>query len=162
MFSTFHPAVKKKILAKANSKVELKPLKNWAQAISNHLYWCAASSAACAEQVKAKWLSLLNHVTNVHDHDNEVFPMCEHGDLDQDDEDPRPRSWLTEASQCHKQLKLIIASPYLLRDIGKMSPYEQTAGLESFHKVVGYFAPKDTHFFYNAMKARYMCPTDKL
>ena len=49
--------------------------------------------------------------------------------LDRDDEDPWPRFWLTEASQCHKQLKLLIDSPYLLRDIGRMSPFAKTAGL---------------------------------
>ena len=87
--------------------------------------------------------------------------MCEHGNLDQDDEDPWPWFWLTEASQCHKQLKLIIDSPYLRRDIGRMSPYEQTAGLESFNKVVSYFAPKDTHF-YNAIKASASTPVDKI
>ena len=145
--------MKKKILAKAKSQVKLRPLKLWAQSISNHMYWCAATSAASVELVKAKWLSLLNHIVDVHEGHSEVFPCCAHGDLDQDE---WTREWLTEGSKCHKALTLVIRSPFLLRDIGKMSPYEQTAGLESFHKVVGFFAPKDTHFFYNAMRARYV------
>ena len=64
---------------------------------------------------------------------------------------------LLSGSACYKALHDIIASPYLLRDIGKMSPLEQTAGLEAFHSVIGYFAPKNVHFFHGAMKARLVC-----
>ena len=59
-------------------------------------------------------------------------------------------------SQCHKALEDIVKSKFLLKDIGNMSPVDQTSGLEAFHKVICFFAPKDTHFFYHAMKARYV------
>ena len=58
------------------------------QSISNHLYWCAASSHGDGEQVKAKWLSILNHVTNIHEGHSETFPECAHGHLEEE------RKWL--------------------------------------------------------------------
>ena len=54
-----------------------------------------------------------------------------------------------------KGLEAIIGSSYLLKDIPKLSDAEQTSSLEGYHKVVIQFAPKNTHFFYEAMKARY-------
>ena len=51
------------------------------QVHSNHLYWCAASSNGDGELVLKKWLSILNHVTDVHDGHGELFPSCEHGYL---------------------------------------------------------------------------------
>ena len=45
-------------------------------------------------------------------------------------------------------------SPYLLRDLGKLSPVHQTFGLEVYHSVVNHFAPKSTHFCYESMLAR--------
>ncbi|XP_064647448.1 uncharacterized protein LOC135500131 [Lineus longissimus] len=35
----------------------------------------------------------------------------------------------------------------------------QTSSLESYHKIVGYFAPKSRHFFYEPMKARLLLAT---
>lgn len=55
-----------------------------------------------------------------------------------------------------KGLETIIGSTYLLKDIPKLSDEEQTSSLEGYYKVVIQFAPKHTHFFYEAMKARYI------
>ena len=68
-------------------------LGNWKQIISNHLYCCAASSNCDGEQVKAKWLSITNHVTNVHKGHSETFPSCAHGPLEEE------RQWLNEVKQ---------------------------------------------------------------
>jgi hypothetical protein len=51
-------------------------------------------------------------------------------------------------------LREIICNKCLLLDIGNLSPSRQTSNIESFHKIVGYFAPKEVHFFYNQMRAR--------
>jgi hypothetical protein len=52
----------------------------WAKSIVNHLYWSAASSTTGDEAV-AKWQSVANHVKNVHEHDNWLFPACLHDDV---------------------------------------------------------------------------------
>ena len=57
--------------------------------MSNHLYWCAASSDGDWEMVKQKWLSILNHIANVHEGHGDKFPRCQHGELEE-------RSWMTK------------------------------------------------------------------
>ncbi|XP_052692151.1 uncharacterized protein LOC128170423 [Crassostrea angulata] len=51
-------------------------------------------------------------------------------------------------------MKEIILSPFLVKDIAKLSPTHQTYSLEVFHSVVNHYAPKSTHFYYPAMYAR--------
>lgn len=56
----------------------------------------------------------------------------------------------------HRTLDNIIRSPFLLRDVGMLSPDVQTACLESYHSVVCHFAPKFNHFTYPVMEAKYV------
>ena len=94
-----------------------------------------------------KWLSILRHVVDIHvDHGN-LFPRCEHGPLE-------PRLWLQSESKAHKELTSIVSNKLLCRDIRSLSPAQQTSSLESYHKIVTFFAPKSVHFFYQAMEAR--------
>ena len=58
----------------------------WQKSIINHLYWCVSSSSNDdnddnSELIKAKWLSLDNHVHNVHKKHSKEFPKCLHGRL---------------------------------------------------------------------------------
>jgi len=69
-------------------------LGDWKQSISNHLYWCAASRSGDGKQVEAKWLSIFNHVTNVHEGHSETFPRCLHGPL------PQEWKWLRRGTNC--------------------------------------------------------------
>ena len=46
-------------------------------AIRNHVYWTAASSKTGPERV-AKWTPLLNHVQDIHTHEDPIFPKCLH------------------------------------------------------------------------------------
>ena len=55
----------------------------WARSISNHMYWCAATSDGDGEMVQQKWFSILNHVANIHEGHGDKFPKCEHGDLEE-------------------------------------------------------------------------------
>ncbi|XP_026064662.1 uncharacterized protein LOC113047488 isoform X2 [Carassius auratus] len=52
-------------------------VKKWQHSIRNHLYWTAASSTSGLEKV-AKWKSLINHIQDVHIHDDLLYPQCEH------------------------------------------------------------------------------------
>ena len=56
------------------SKINFEP-------ISNHLYWCAASSDNDAELIVSKWLSITNHVADIHRGHKGKLPVCEHGDI---------------------------------------------------------------------------------
>ena len=99
----------------------------------------------------AKWKSLGRHVTNIHDGHSEIFPNCVHDPIES-----HTKTWIENRSLPHRELEKIILSTPLCRDIAKISPTieMQTSSLESFHKVVIWFAPKSVHFFYKAMRAR--------
>lgn len=48
------------------------------QSIINHIYWVAISSTTPKER-EEKWLSLLNHIVNIHSHkENQIFRRCTH------------------------------------------------------------------------------------
>lgn len=147
-FDVWHVAknIKKKIDAKGKCR-DCFFLRAWSQSVSNHLYWCAASSAGCGELVVEKWKSILRHVTNIHVDHGQLFPRCEHGALE-------PRMWMHCGSKAHEELISIVSNKLLCRDIKKLSPAEQTSSLESYHKIVTFFAPKSVHFFFRAMEAR--------
>ncbi|XP_065054534.1 uncharacterized protein LOC135683252 [Rhopilema esculentum] len=119
----------------------------WVPSIKNHVYWCASTSKDSPQLIKEKWLSLFNHIINKHEgHDGQLFKCCEHG--------PMEREWLIKGKAAYKELKDKLTKTQLLNDIAKLSPVEQTSHLESFHNIVLHFAPKHTHFHFQAMTAR--------
>ena len=71
-------------------------LKDWTKSIKNHLYWCVTSTKyGFVELIKAKWLSLIQHVSDRHcDHPIELFPVCNHGELE-------PRDWILPGKKTH-------------------------------------------------------------
>ncbi|XP_060085473.1 uncharacterized protein LOC132564874 [Ylistrum balloti] len=144
-FDVWHVAkgVYKKLEALGKSK-KYKMAGEWARSISNHAYWCAASSGGNAELDKKK--SILNHVTNIHEGHGDLFHSCEHGDIS--------RKWIKPGSKVFREMEKILCGKLLLKDVGKLSPAHQTSCLESFHNVVNFFATKASHFFYIQMKAR--------
>ena len=54
----------------------------WLKSLINHLYWSVASTPGGDQALmKAKWLSVDNHIHNVHQGHSSNFPKCLHGDL---------------------------------------------------------------------------------
>ncbi|XP_071063274.1 uncharacterized protein [Pseudochaenichthys georgianus] len=66
-----------KQLEKAAKKKDSETLRGWVKSIRNHIYWTAATSTTGPERV-AKWTSILNHVQDIHSHDDPLFPKCLH------------------------------------------------------------------------------------
>ncbi|XP_061183986.1 uncharacterized protein LOC133192121 isoform X2 [Saccostrea echinata] len=147
-FDVWHMAkgVFKKLEA-IGKKKKYKQVGDWARSVSNHLYWCAASSEGDGELVSEKWLSILNHITDVHEGHGKRFPKCLHGDLED-------RDWIKKGSLAFQEMEKVVKGRLLVQDIKKLSPAEQTSALEAYHNVVCHFAPKSLHFFYASMKAR--------
>ena len=80
-YSHYFLGVRKKLQALAKNK-ECKFVAGWEKSITNHLYWCASSTPICdGEMIKAKWLSLVNHIHNVHHNHGEKSPGCAHRPL---------------------------------------------------------------------------------
>ncbi|XP_036000029.1 uncharacterized protein LOC118564855 isoform X1 [Fundulus heteroclitus] len=176
-FDAWHIAkgITKKLDASSKKKL-CHTISPWIHSISNHVYWCGASSDGNAELVVAKWKSVMNHIVDIHEHPFENFPTCAHDELVED------REWIAEGeklfsafskvnllrafhntsftitagSRAHVEVKSIVTNRTLLADIGKLSPHVQTSSVESYHKVVCFFAPKFLHFFYHSMNARLM------
>lgn len=83
--------IDKKLTALAKRK-NGKDIREWIPSIKNHLYWVAASSDHDGPLKRAKWLSLLNHISNKHTGHSDIFPECAHGELE-------PRSWILKGSR---------------------------------------------------------------
>ncbi|CAN7949447.1 unnamed protein product [Ixodes pacificus] len=124
--------VNKKIVAVARGTKHSVLLK-WIKTIIRHLHWCARTSDGDGKLVLAKWMSLIRHMINVHEHPDPLDPAC---------------------TETFKKLEAILMAPHLLRDIPFLSPKEQTFGLESFHAVLIHFAPKSSKFLYEKMLSR--------
>lgn len=85
-------SVKKKLIAKSKFKdcVDLLP---WLPAISNHLWWSAATCEGDPDLLVEKWTSVTFHITNVHQWaTGEKFLQCEHQQLSEEEEASKP--WL--------------------------------------------------------------------
>ena len=51
----------------------------WKKSMTNHLYWSTVSTPCGEEEmILAKWLSLANHVQNIHSGHSDLFPTCAH------------------------------------------------------------------------------------
>ena len=84
-----------KKLVKAVKTREGRAIGPWIASIKSHLYWLVASSGHNQELKKAKWLSLLNHISDKHTGHSQEFPNCFHGDLQQE------RQWLKKGKRCN-------------------------------------------------------------
>nr|XP_055062763.1 uncharacterized protein LOC129445807 [Misgurnus anguillicaudatus] len=124
-------------------------LKKWLRSIRNHVYWCATSSTSGPEKV-AKWNSLINHLQNVHVHDDPTFSKCEHPDQ----ESTNSTKWLTPGSMVLHKVEKILVNKRVLRDVGKLSHHHQTSSVEAFHSLILRFAPKNVVFPFIGMLCR--------
>jgi len=54
----------------------------------------------------------------------------------------------------YEELRKVVESRFLSKDVMKLSPAEQTSSLEAFHKVICEFAPKFVHYSHPQMQTR--------
>ncbi|KAK7930520.1 hypothetical protein WMY93_006915 [Mugilogobius chulae] len=120
----------KKLDALSKNK-ECEIVKKWLPGIKNHMYWAAASSKTGPEKV-AKWTSLVNHVQDVHTHEDPLFPKCEHAVKVSRD----PHKWFKPGTMALYKLEKMLLNKRILRDVAKLSSAYQTSSLESFHSVI--------------------------
>ena len=89
--------LRKKLEAAAKVK-DCDIIGHWRRSIINHSYWCVAStSSGDGELIKAKWLSLDNHIHNVHKHKSRNFKKCAHGRLTGRDKN---KKWFKRRKYC--------------------------------------------------------------
>ncbi|XP_046568635.1 uncharacterized protein LOC124277026 [Haliotis rubra] len=124
----------------------------WVRSICNHLYGAAASTPdGNGDVIRDKWLSVVNHMQNIHHGHGKHFPNCLHPDLGQDDQ---KRKWLKSGSKACEKLSQLLEQPRLLRDVQKLSPGYQTSKIEAYHSMANHFAPKMIGFSNLGMQSR--------
>uniref|UniRef100_A0A8C9ZMU8 Uncharacterized protein n=1 Tax=Sander lucioperca TaxID=283035 RepID=A0A8C9ZMU8_SANLU len=138
-----------KKIDKMAKKKDCEKVKRWMPAIRNHVYWTAASSQTGPERV-AKWTSLLNHVRDVHTHEDPLFPQCLHTIRKTRDK----RKWLSAGTPAFDSLEKELTKKSVLKDIAKLSPHYQTSSLEAFQSAILRFAPKNVVYPYLGMLCR--------
>eukprot|EP00064_Thunnus_orientalis_P010623 superscaffoldBa00001459_g10649 len=67
----------------AAKEKQCEDLKLWRPAVTNHLYWTAASTPnGDPDVMEANWQSKVNHVQDIHEHGTPVFTRCAHSPLE--------------------------------------------------------------------------------
>jgi solute carrier family 8 (sodium/calcium exchanger) len=82
-FDVYHlsNSIRKKLTLLAKKK-RFKDLAPWVKSVTNHLWWCAASSNGNADELVEKWLSITEHIKNVHSfRKNKIYKKCSHSVL---------------------------------------------------------------------------------
>ncbi|KAL1260280.1 hypothetical protein QQF64_008107 [Cirrhinus molitorella] len=138
-----------KKLKKLSRNKECQVLRKWLPGIKNHIYWSATSSKEGHEKV-AKWKSLLNHIQNVHTHDDPVFPKCAHPDRVSTDSS----KWFKPGTMVLYKVEKLLLNKRVLRDVEKLSHQHQTSAFEAFHSIILRFTPKNVVFPYIGMLCR--------
>ncbi|KAA8579040.1 hypothetical protein FQN60_010564 [Etheostoma spectabile] len=132
--------ISKKLRAISKQK-DCEKLRKWMKSIKNHVYWTAAGSASGPERI-AKWTAILNHVRDVHTHEDPLYPECEHVVRKTTDR----TKWLQAASPAFCKLEKLLTSRRTLRDVARLSPHRQAPSLGALHADVRRFAPKNAAF----------------
>ena len=57
-----------KIYEEINKYKDCEVVGEWTKSITNHMYWCAASSDGNGEEMVKRWKSLMDHLCNDHSH----------------------------------------------------------------------------------------------
>ena len=94
----FHVLGLCKKIDKLAKKKECEDVGEWWQSISNHMYWCAASTPdGNGQMMQEKWKILPFHIQNTHENNNsQLYPECGHGELQGEAKD---RLWLEPGEQ---------------------------------------------------------------
>ena len=72
-------------MARLSGNKDSSIIAEWIKSITNHLYWCAASSpAGDGNEIVKRWKSLMDHICDSHD-------TCYHSQLSLDE---RKKKWL--------------------------------------------------------------------
>lgn len=140
--------VKKKLLVNKD-----KDLAQWVRAISNHLWYCAASCEGNQDILKEKWIGLLHHITDEHEWvSGDSVNKCDHAPYSE--EERRKRPWLSSESNAFEVLKKVVLDKRLLKDLEKVTACIHTGELESVHSLYTKYVPKRKKFSRSGMQAR--------
>ncbi|KAK7497529.1 hypothetical protein BaRGS_00011169 [Batillaria attramentaria] len=84
-----------KIIDAASKLKRNATLSLWSKSITKHMHWCSSSSPEGpnrAQLVKDKWVSISDHVADIHEGHGGLFPKCQHDQL-------VPRAWIKKGEE---------------------------------------------------------------
>ncbi|KAJ4921626.1 hypothetical protein JOQ06_023008, partial [Pogonophryne albipinna] len=84
LYDIWHVAkgISRKLESLAKQK-ECDAIKPWIRSVVNHLYWSAVSTeSGHGDLVAEKWMSVINHIQNVHEGHGDLYPSCSHAALE--------------------------------------------------------------------------------
>ena len=78
------------------TKIRSQEVNMWQRSIINHMYYVAATAPTDnrIEHLRQMWLSIDNHIHDVHEHESDIFPKCDHVNLNYD----REKEWLVRGT----------------------------------------------------------------
>uniref|UniRef100_A0A3Q2QXR2 THAP-type domain-containing protein n=1 Tax=Fundulus heteroclitus TaxID=8078 RepID=A0A3Q2QXR2_FUNHE len=94
-----------------------------------------------------KLIALGSHIINVHTHSDPLLTECQRGEL-------KERKWFLPYSKAYSNLREILFSKNMQKDVKQLTPKSITAGVESFHSLFNHMAPKMLHYHYETFYAR--------
>ncbi|OCT99048.1 hypothetical protein XELAEV_18004848mg [Xenopus laevis] len=148
----FAKSLRTKLFA-ASKKKKYTDLTEWITPTINHLWWCARTCNGNPDLLKEKWLSLLYHVTNVHQwQTGHLYHECAHSALPPDLD--HKRKWLIDGSSMFEHFKEIITSRRFLKDLSYLSHFCHTGELEVYHSNMLKYRSKRHHYYMDGMIAR--------
>ena len=110
-----------------------------------HSWWCCESSKGNALELKEKWTSLVLHIANVHEfEDNEIYKRCIHGSLPHDQ--LKNSKWLIPDSPAHNAMTDIVLHKLLVGIIPYLVDFSHTGNLEVFRNLILKYCPKRLPF----------------
>lgn len=144
--------IKKKLSIAAKSR-GCQDLNLWIKAIVNHFWWCCASCNGNSVELREKWLSILDHISNKHNWENAtIFKKCGHKKLTK--RETKEKVWLRRGTPAHNALEKVVANKRLLSDLKYLTSFNHTGTLEVYHSLYNKYCPKRLHFSYKGMIAR--------
>ena len=106
--------------------------------------------------LREKWLSLLHHITGKHhwraSEEFKLINKCGHPRISAKDQ--KEIIWIENGSPAHVALEEVVTNKKLMKDIAKLTEFQHTGELESYHSLMTKYAPKCEHLCYNGMVAR--------
>nr|XP_039253207.1 LOW QUALITY PROTEIN: uncharacterized protein LOC120330355 [Styela clava] len=104
------------------------------------------------DMVEQKVMSLLRHIRNVHTGHGNLYMECQHAPLG--DEEEKRKKWIFPGQRAYDELESLFDNFRFKKDIRKLSPLDQTSGLEGFHSLLNHFAPKMLSYGYKGIFCR--------
>ena len=104
-------------------------------------------------ELREKWLSLLNRLSNIHSWDNKTI-LKKYADKKLTKREALKKFLLSKQSPAYQALERIVTNKSLLSDLKYFISFNHAGNLEVYHSLYSKYCPTRLHFFDKVMVAR--------